>query len=116
MTTTPDEPIENPLPREDPQADPEREWPDGGEPVLPDAEPEVEPIEPSSGALDTPSFGMSDPVGRGVTRDSTPTGHIVDAPESDDHPDTQSDFAEEGYDDRQLDATRAAAEERGDSD
>jgi hypothetical protein len=78
-----------------------------------------EPVDPSSPALDT-SSGMGDPRARGLADGSGPTGNLTDS--DDDQPrhsdedqiKQPTDFADEGYDDRQLDATRAAATERGD--
>jgi hypothetical protein len=84
-----------------------------------DDEEDTEPVDPSSPALDT-SSGMGDPRARGVADGSGPTGNLTD-PDDDQprHSDEDqikqpTDFADEGYDDRQLDATRAAATERGD--
>jgi hypothetical protein len=80
---------------------------------------DTEPVDPSSPALDT-SSGMGDPTARGVADGSGPTGNLTD-PDDDEprHSDEDqikqpTDFADEGYDDRQLDGTRAAATERGD--
>jgi hypothetical protein len=116
MTTTPNEPAQGSDPTgagndpEDTSRDAVDDVPDD-----PNAEPDSDPIEPSTGALNTPPSGMYDPTARGVTRESTPTGHIPDATADDDHTNEPTDFAEGGgYDDRQLDGTREAVAERAD--
>jgi hypothetical protein len=64
--------------------------------------------------------GMGDPTARGVADGSAPTGNLADPGDDgpshsdDDQINQQRDFADEGYDERQLDGTRAAATERGD--
>jgi hypothetical protein len=87
--------------------------------AVPADEDDTDPVDPSSPALDT-SSGMGDPTARGVADGSGPTGNLTD-PDDDQpsHSDEDqikqpTDFADEGYDDRQLDGTRAAATERGD--
>jgi hypothetical protein len=128
MTTTPDEPIENPpLPERDPDIDPEPApspgiepgMPDvdpGGEPTAPDVRPDPGPIEPSPGGpLDSPQSGLSDAVARGMTEDSEPAASRVD-PDSggSDDADRAADYAEPGgLDDRQQDGTYEASKERG---
>jgi hypothetical protein len=87
--------------------------------AAPADEDDTEPVDPSSPAVDT-SSGMGDPTARGIADGSGPTGNLTDPDDdqpshSDEDQITQpTDFADEGYDDRQLDGTRAAAAERGD--
>jgi hypothetical protein len=64
--------------------------------------------------------GMGDPTARGVADGSAPTENLADPDDDqpshsdDDQINQQRDFADDGYDERQLDGTRAAATERGD--
>jgi protein TonB len=115
MTTTPDEPIENPpRPDQDPDINPEPQPPGGGEPVPPDVEPDPGPIKPSSdGPVNAPP-GLTAPPATAATDDPTP-----EQPRGEPHADEDAqltsgdEFADAGYDERQPDGTRAAAAERG---
>jgi hypothetical protein len=112
MTTTPDEPTKDSRgTTRDTASEAERDGEDN-ERVATDPEPDSDSYEPSSASLDTPSSGMGDPVARGVAEDSAPSSNVADP--DDDQGSARTDFADEGYDDRQLDGSRAAAEERGD--
>jgi hypothetical protein len=68
------------------------------------------PSEPTEGSKATAPAADSEPEpGR---QDSTSTSNLADP--DDDQDSARTDFADEGYDDRQLDGTRDAAEDRGD--
>jgi hypothetical protein len=105
MTTTPDEPTDDSRVTP-PGAESGQEQDRGGE------EPEAESHEPTSPLLGTPSSGAGGPAVRGVAEDATSAGDQTDPDDEPGGPPT--DFASEGYDDRQLDGTREAAAERGD--
>ena len=116
MTTTPDEPIENPpRPDRDPDINPEPQPPGGGEPVPPDIEPDPGPIKPSSeGPVNAPP-GLTAPPAAAATDAPTP-----DQPRDEPLPDEDaqlrsgSDFARRRVRrERQLDGSQAAAAERG---
>lgn len=104
----------------DPTGDPRSTDPDLDDAPRRSSADNAAPAEDEDTELVDSRSGMGDPTARGVADGSAPTGNLADPDDDkashsdDDQINQQRDFADEGYDERQLDGTRDAAAERGD--